>query len=94
MNPDGPPWQSTLFDAKVGFEIDLWVRRWVARTAGVNPLFKLPGVTAVSGFPDLMHIKHQGTDQYFLGSVLKELVAHIMGGHRRYIIQTHQDAPS
>jgi hypothetical protein len=39
-----------------------------------NPLFTLIGVSILTVFPDLMHVKHLGTDMHIYGSVLWLLV--------------------
>ena len=38
------------------------------------PIFDLPGVGPMTVYPDLMHVKHMGTDVYFYASVLYVLV--------------------
>ena len=41
-------------------------------------MFSLPGVSIATVYPDAMHIKHLGTDQYDYGSVIKLLTHHMM----------------
>ena len=43
---------------------------WLTSVWKNHEIFKLPGVTILTFFPDLMHCKHMGCDAYFLGSVL------------------------
>ena len=52
--------------------------QWIASVWNVHELFKLPGVTIFTFFPDLMHCKHMGCDAYFLGSVLWMLCYEIL----------------
>ena len=43
-----------------------------------NPMYRIPGVTALTVCIDWMHTKYLGTDQYFLGSVLFTLCHHLL----------------
>eukprot|EP00973_Karenia_brevis_P060186 8375175-Karenia_brevis.AAC.1 len=51
---------------------------WTTAYPNRHYLFRMLGVSIMSVIPDLMHVKHLGTDQYFYGSVLKFIVAHVL----------------
>ena len=53
---------------------------WREQFPNCHPIFKVSGAGILSLAADLMHIKHLGTDQYFLGSVLHMLVYSMMPG--------------
>ena len=65
------PWLSSCWSAAA------W-RLWPGRSK--NPLFDLPGVTALTVCLDYMHAKYLGFDQYVFGSVLYLVVFYIMSG--------------
>ena len=46
-----------------------------------HPFFSLPGVSVLTIFADLTHVKHMGTDTYFYGSVLWLMVYKVFGGN-------------
>lgn len=47
---------------------------WRAAGYDKHPLFRLPGVSVLNIYPDWMHVKHLGTDQYYYGSIRKRAV--------------------
>ena len=64
-----------------------WENTWWTRNADwhlhrqdeeVHPLLALPGLGVLAIYPDVMHVKHLGTDAYFYGSVLKYLTHHYL----------------
>ena len=74
------PWTDWRKDAALWVR-NIWDNRlWAAAFPDCHPLFKLEGVGILALGADLMHIKHLGTDQYFLGSVLHLLVYSMMPG--------------
>ena len=74
------PWTDSRKDAALWVR-NIWDNRlWAAAFPDCHPLFKLEGVGILALGADLMHIKHLGTDQYFLGSVLHLLVYSMMPG--------------
>ena len=68
----GGPWESTLWTNAA----------WGAVHLDCHPIFRLPGVGILAVYPDLMHVKHLGTDSYFYGSVLFFLICVHMAGTR------------
>ena len=54
--------------------------QWRVEHPGRMQLFHLPGVGIRQVHPDLMHVKHLGTDPHFYGSVLQFLTHHMMPG--------------
>ena len=58
------PWRATTWQGDA----------WLAAHAERHFLLTLPGVSIISVYPDWLHCKHLGVDQYFLGSVLWMLV--------------------
>jgi hypothetical protein len=54
--------------------------QWATSVWRQHEIFKLPGVTIFTFFPDLMHCKHMGCDAYFLGSVLWMLCYEVLNG--------------
>ena len=65
----GIPWSDFKPDA-LWMETVFSPSQFVATIAPANRLFSLPGVTVETLWPDYMHCKYLGVDQYFLGSVL------------------------
>ena len=59
----------------------IWnAQEWARAHPECHPLFAMRGSGLDIYFPDLMHCKHLGTDQYLLGSVLTYLVKHFLKG--------------
>ena len=52
-----------------------------------NPMYSIPGVTALTVCSDWMPTKYLGTDQYCLGSVLFTLCNHLMCGSPEEIVR-------
>ena len=63
-------WRRTIWSAP----------EWAATHPASHPFFKIPGCGLDLVFPDLTHLKHLGTDQLLLGSVLTWLVKHYLSG--------------
>ena len=70
---------------------------WFLTHPDRHPLFFLPGVGIASVVPDTMHMKHLGSDAYYMGSaiifVCEYLGAHDMGGSMKKLwecIKKHQ----
>lgn len=51
-------------------------------------MFTITGVSILNIMPDLMHVKHLGTDQYFYGSVLKLLIHSVLPGSQSANLET------
>ena len=64
------PWRETTWQAD----------EWLAAHENRHFLFTPPGVSIPSVYPDWLHTKHLGVDQYFLGSVLWLLVYQLSPG--------------
>jgi hypothetical protein len=59
----------------------IWTNKtWFLAFPNRHAVYKLPGVGILSTYPDLMHCKHLGSDQYFYGSCLKFLTHFHMPG--------------
>ena len=54
--------------------------QWIAANPHRHPLLALIGASVLTVYPDWMHVKYLGTDQYLLGSVLKLMVFHLLPG--------------
>ena len=66
------PWNNFSVDPPAPWMLALRNQEWFLTNAHLlpNPMYSIPGVTAMSVCIDWMHTKYLGTDQYFLGSVL------------------------
>lgn len=53
---------------------------WPKRNLPKNVILELPGISITNVMPDLLHIKHLGTDSWFYGSVMALLVKKILPG--------------
>ena len=53
---------------------------WAETNPLCHPLLKMKGAGLDLIYPDLMHLKHLGTDQVVLGGVLTYLIKHFMTG--------------
>ena len=53
---------------------------WAAANPTCHPLLRMPGAGLDLISPDLMHVKHLGTDQFLLGSALTWLIKYYLKG--------------
>ena len=53
---------------------------WAAANPTCHPLLRMPGAGLDLVCPDLMHLKHLGTDQFLLGSALTWIIKHYLKG--------------
>ena len=74
FRPLGAKWIEQIYD-KIQFLAALGPDR--------NPLLELPGVSHDTVWPDYMHCKYMGVDQYFLASILVVMVFMIPIPHSR-----------
>ena len=63
-------WRSTCWTAA----------QWAEEHPQCHPLLSMPGSGLDVIFPDLMHLKHLGTDQLLLGSILIWMIKHFLPG--------------
>ena len=70
---EGAVWKATVWNST----------EWLANHPTCHPFFRMEGSGLDLIFPDLMHLKHLGTDQLLLGSVLVWLTKHFLGGTMR-----------
>jgi hypothetical protein len=71
VRPDQAKWVSKVWDKCT----------WPSGPAnGRHPVFDIPGMTITNVLPDLLHVKHLGTDSWFYGSVLTLLVKQMLPG--------------
>ena len=79
---DSCPW--TDCNAQAGWRDTVWKSsEWLAEHPTCHPFFRMSGSGLDLVFPDLMHTKHLGTDQFLLGSVLVWLIKHFLGGTKQ-----------
>jgi len=77
-NQNTTPWTDPHTNA--AWRSTIWNRRsWCQAFPERHPVFRLPGVSVLTYYPDVLHTMHLGVWQRFFGSVLQYLVAHIMG---------------
>ena len=67
---EGAEWECTVYTPET----------WSADNPNPCLLLTIPGVTILCLLADLLHIKHLGVDQYFLGSLLTLMVYYMMTG--------------
>ena len=73
------PWTDCRSSAS--WRATIWTSEgWLASHADCHPLLKMPGGGICLVYPDLMHVKHLGTDLILLGSVLAWLLHHYLPG--------------
>ena len=79
-NKSDLPWTDAR--ATASWRATTWTEAsWVAAHPNRSELFrKVPGLTIHAYVPDIMHTLHLGAYSYMLGSILKHLVMHHMGG--------------
>jgi len=71
-NTSDIPW--TDHRERAAWAATIWgSAHWAATHPERHPLFKVPGVSICNVYPDLLHVKHLGTDSYFCGSTLQYL---------------------
>ena len=95
------PW--TDVQAEALWRATVWNRTtWEAAFPDRSVIFTgVPGFSVLNYFPDVMHVCHLGTCQYFLGSVLEYLVTHVLDGSAEKCVeriweviqQSYQDQP-
>ena len=73
------PWTDCRLQA--AWRRSCWTpEEWAAVNPLGHPLLMMPGSGLDIVFPDLMHLKHLGTDQLLLGGVLTWLIKHFLRG--------------
>ena len=77
-NSTDKPWTDGRLET-AAWATSIWTHdSWKAAHPNPHPIFTLPGVGIKAFVPDVMHVLHLGTYQYFFGSVLHYLTTMIM----------------